>query len=70
MQLKDIQRQSETFNHLNIVKQIKPEIPIYNNQFNNIVKSIDINETDYEEMWENRIDYWKNKLKPLDLEFD
>ena len=59
MQLTDTQRQSEVFLHLNNVKQITPEIPILNNQFNNIINSI--NETNHEEIWENRINNWMNR---------
>ena len=57
MQLKDTQRQGEAFFYLYNVKQITPENPILNNQFNIIINSI--NEKNQKEMWENRKDNWK-----------
>ena len=53
--LKVIKYQDETLNHLNNVRQHKPDQTTFNHNSYNIK---DINETDYEEFWNNRTDYW------------
>ena len=53
--MKDIRRQIEALNHLNNIRQLKPGHPIFNQA---LEKIIELNETDYEELWDNRVDYW------------
>ena len=64
LRIKDIQRHSDEFKLFNTIDQLKPQTqqPIFNNPFENIIDSIAINETDYEDKWDNRNEYWLHNL--------